>query len=164
MNYRLLEALPLEGGNRVAVLAENLEHALGLAKYLPGEPIITGDRRWTVDLSTSKKDRLKPRKPHEPEITITTIAGLSRVGPVEVLLRADSGRGLPPLPEEALLGRSDETKPMCIIDCHDRHHPMLRNLSQARKCAYLDAGWQVAGEPEQAPLDRFLATCPEVLL
>ncbi len=68
------------------------------------------------------------------------------------------------MPEEALLSRIEGANPMCIIDCHDRHHPLLRNLSQARKSAYLDAGWQVAGEPEQTPLDRFLATCPEVPL
>ncbi len=46
MRDPIVELLPLEGGNRVAVLTENLEHALSLAKYLLGEPIITGERRW----------------------------------------------------------------------------------------------------------------------
>ena len=150
------------GGRKVVVLVENLEHALAMAKYLPEAPIVFGPDHWTGDLSTAQKDRLKPRRPRKPHVTIATLTGLPDVDRMDVLLRADAGRGLPPLSEEQRVVPHGTADRLLLIDCRDRHHPFLRTLSQERRIDYLASGWRVDGEAEPSALDRFLAARPKV--
>jgi hypothetical protein len=150
------------GGNRVMVLVENLEHALAMAKYLPEAPIVFGPDHWTGDLSTAQKDRLKLRRPRKPHVTIATLTGLPDVDRMDVLLRADAGRGLPPLSEEQRVVPHVTADHLLVIDCLDRHHGLLLAMSRKRRKAYLAADWRIDGEPSQTPLDRFLAARPKV--
>ncbi len=51
---------------------------------------------------------------------------------------------------------------LLIIDCADKHHPLLRRWSRQRCDAYRNAGWTISGETVQSPLDTFLDSRPEV--
>jgi len=150
------------GSNRVVILAENVEHALALASSLPAAPIVHGPDCWIDDLSPEKKRLLNYRVPRVRHVKIATPDGLASIGPVDVLLRADSGRTLPALAADQRIAPPGTQERLLVIDCQDRHHPVLRSLSGERREAYVAAGWRIHGETESSPLDSFLATRPEV--
>lgn len=94
---------------------------------------------------------------------IVTASGLGKVRSLDVLIRADGGFGLPPLPHRLTTCR-DQNHPLLLVDMFDRHHRLLRRWSTNRREAYVEAGWNVAGIETNTALDQFLATRPKVEL
>lgn len=149
-------------GGRVVLLAANVEHALALAGYQSDAPVACGNDVCRADLKPEQKVMLKRSGCADAELVIATPAGLPTVGPIGVLVRADAGRGLPPIPDDHLVVPHGTKSRLLVIDTADRHHPALRTAAGGRKVAYRAAGWNIVGEPEPSPLDRFMAERPEV--
>ena len=94
-----------------------------------------------------------------------TADGLKRAGNFSILIRADGGLGLPRLPQKLLTAPSGHPMPrLLLIDVADRHHPKLRKWSRYRREAYASANWNLLDAEPLTPLERFLATRPEVEL
>jgi len=146
-------------GGRVGLLVEGLEHGLALAELLPCVPLVAGAATWTEGLSGEQLQALKlakgPRKTTAP--VIVTYSGLKDAGTFDILVRADGGTGLPPLPVPWLAVPNGHDRRLLLVDADDRHHPVLRRWSRERRLAYRAAGWTVAGEPRPSPLDQLLA-------
>jgi hypothetical protein len=150
---------------RVGVLVDTVDHGLTLAAKL-GWPLVAGAAVNGQGLSAAHKALLKAgrdkqRRAGKP--VVVTAAGLAHAGRLEVLIRADAGTGLPPIPAARLRVRSGQDRRLLLVDFLDRHHPVLRRWSRQRQQAYRDAGWAIVGEAPLTALDRFLATRPEVL-
>jgi hypothetical protein len=165
--YCLPEAAPIIEGeplHEVVVLVENIEHALALAERLPDWPLVTGEEVVQVGLSSHQRRLLADRQaqPNGAGQRITTAAGLLTMdlSDVDAIVWAGAGPGLPPVPAERLITRSDE-RGLLLVDFADRHHPSLRRWTRHRKAAYLDAGWLPPGlDPVVARVERFLASRP----
>jgi hypothetical protein len=154
---------PRRPGGRVVLLAANVEHALAVAGYLPDAPIACGGEVFPAGLSPEQAQLLKQRGVvGDARMVIATPIGLSGIGSIGVLVRADAGRGLPPIPEDHLVIPHGTKTRLLVVDAADRHHPALRVATRDRKAAYRATGWDVVGEPAVSPLDRFLADRPEV--
>ncbi|WP_439627012.1 hypothetical protein [Gemmata sp.] len=150
-------------GGRVVLLAANVEHALALADYLSDAPIACGSDLFRAGLKPEQKLTLtRSGCADDAELVIATPAGLPTVGLIDVLVRADAGRGLPPVPDDHLVVPHGTENRLLVIDTADRHHPALRTAAGNRKAAYRASGWSIVGEPALSPLDRFLAERPEV--
>jgi hypothetical protein len=150
-------------GNRVAVLVENVEHALALTPLLAGWPVVTGRQVREQGLPGKARERLRARQsPWRLSAggLIVTAAGLPDIDPgsLDVLVRADGGRGLPALRPEQLVQRDGEDSPLWLIDLKDRHHPVLRRWARSRAEAYAERDWFAAGvEVRQGRVERYLA-------
>jgi hypothetical protein len=157
-------ALGAPPGRRVVILADGVEHALALAGHVPDAPVVCGSDPWTAGLTAGQAERLDSGAgvSGTARLLIATQAGLSSACSFEILVRADAGRGLPPLPDDQLVAPHGSASSLLVVDCADRHHPALRVRSRERRAAYVVAGWIVAGEPTLSPLDRVLADRPEV--
>jgi hypothetical protein len=90
---------------------------------------------------------------------------------LDVLVRADGGLGLPPMPtappgqiilREKNLAKARSGEPrLLLVDLEDRHHPLLRRRSRERRAAYAEQNWYAPGvDPVQERVERFLATQP----
>ncbi len=149
----------------VAVLVENLEHALSLSELLPGWVLITGSNVHAGGLSKKQVRMLSeglPTTPTSSTSTIVTLATLDTLdlGALDVLVRADGGLGIPPALATIPVAADAPIGPLLLIDCDDRHHPELRRRSRSRRASYEELGWNVDGQPAHTPLERFLATRP----
>lgn len=170
---RLVEQFPdlaeLDRGRlrgRAVLLVENVEHGLELARLLPGVPLVAdADSAWQEDLSPERRTFLKAVRPKgrpTKDSIIVTGAALAKAGRFDVLVRADGGTGLPPIPREHLVAPYGRDARLLLIDFDDRHHPAPRRWSRARREAYVGQGWAVAGQRQLSPLELFLAARPGV--
>jgi hypothetical protein len=147
----------------VLVLVENVEHALALANLLPGWRLATA-AVWAGGLTVHQEAQLQPDATSVPTPIahlIATTAALDRasLGAVDVVLRADGGSGLPPLPRRLLESQEASPRPLLVIDCQNQHHRLLERWSRDRQQAYRQRGWYSAGtNPVDAEVERFLAT------
>jgi hypothetical protein len=150
---------------RIAVLVENLAHALVLSKQLPGWRIVCDSGAWTSGIAPRDRQTLEMSRHtwQRHGRLIVTASGLGKVRSLDVLIRADGGFGLPPLPHRLTTCR-DQNHPLLLVDMFDRHHRLLRRWSTNRREAYVEAGWNVAGIETNTALDQFLATRPKVEL
>jgi hypothetical protein len=164
-------ALEDRSPGNIAVVVENLEHALALNAKLPEFFISHGSEASTEGLSPEQVQLLN-RQPGPfavpPLGIIVTTTALKdplkdlNLRIIDVLIRADAGSDLPPINADSLIERdSNIAKPLLLVDFHDRQHPALRRLSRLRQQAYQKRGWLPPGaDPEQARVDQFLATRP----
>jgi hypothetical protein len=156
-------ALARTPGNRVAVLVENVEHALALTPLLAGWPVVTGRQVQEQGLPGKAREQLRARQsPWRSPAggLIVTAAGLAGIDPgsFDVVVRADGGRGLPALRPEQLVQPDDQDSPLWLIDLKDRHHPVLRQWARSRVEAYSQRSWFAAGvEVRQGRVERYLA-------
>ncbi len=91
---------------------------------------------------------------------VCTYDGLQRLQKINVLVRADGGCGFPPLGAVHGIVHQDNASLLLVVDCDDRHHPLLRRWSKQRCDAYVLEGWAFAGEPTPTPLEEFFAISP----
>ena len=163
-------AARLEGRPRplkVAVLVENIEHALAVAGRLPGWPIVAGAHIATVGLPGRPAGLLAQRRwagAGTPARAIVTLAGLegSALEKLDVLVRADGGRHVPPaLDGIAIRASAHVRRPLLLVDLDDRHHPRLREWARRRRAAYRERGWVVGRVDPATRVERFLAGRPE---
>jgi len=146
---------------RIAVLVENLTHALFLWKQLSDWQIVCDSSAWTEGLTTREQETLENSRhtwQRHGRLIVTT-SGLEQVRSLDVLIRADGGFDLPPMPHR-LTTCTDQNHPLLLIDMFDRHHRLMRQWSTNRREAYVEAGWNLAGIETGTALDRFLATRP----
>ena len=151
------------GRARTVILVVSVDHAIQLAKRLPHWAVLAGQHvghyGWSnLDgLVTGESLRSVWRSNQNVIVTFEGLrrAELQRVG---VLIRADGLPGIPaPLVEHYVSGNTKSR--LVVIDLDDRdHHPLLRQWTQDRRDAALDAGWTVirsSGQP-YTDVDRFL--------
>lgn len=151
------------GRARTVILVESVDHAIQLAKRLPHWAVLTGEHvghyGWSnLDgLVTGESLRSVWRSNQNVIVTFEGLrrAELQRVG---VVIRADGLPGIPaPLTEYSVSGNTNV--PLMVIDLDDRdHHPLLRQWTQNRRDAALDAVWTVIRSSGQryTEVDRFL--------
>jgi len=155
----------LKEAGRVVLLVENVEHALAMAKRLPGTPVFTDiTKLWDEGLTADQRKSLEVGRAEAQlsPILIVTIAALASAGEFEVLVRADGGVGKLSLTRRQRMARAGAVKPLTVIDFTDKHHPLLRRWSRQRKDAYREQGWTIHGERIPTDLERFVAALPEV--
>ncbi len=151
------------GRTRTVILVESVDHAIQLAKRLPHWAVFAGEHvghyGWSnLDgLVTGESLRSVWRSTRNVIVTFEGLrrAELQRVG---VVIRADGLPGIPaPLTEHSVSGNTKS--PLLVVDLDDRnHHPLLRQWTQKRRDAVLDAGWTVIRSSGQSytEADRFL--------
>lgn len=149
---------------QVVVLVENVEHGQALQQLLPDWALITGpnaqERGAEGEGKLSRSAKGGGKRPY----ALVTFAGLPGMSlkDVDVLLRADGGMGLPPLPDGDLIHPVAESpQPLVLIDIYDKHHPRLRSWAEKREAAYAERGWWPVGVgPVEARVEHFLKTRP----
>ena len=155
------------GALKVALLVENVEHALAIAERLPGWPIKTGLHVATVGLPGRLAALLAQRRwagAGTPARAIVTMAGLEGSGLqlLDVLVRADGGKHVPPALDGIGIRASVHIiRPLLVVDIGDRHHPRLRQWARQRRAAYMERGWIVGDAGQDTPIARFLAGRPK---
>jgi hypothetical protein len=149
---------PMPGG--VAVLVENVEHAVALARYLPSWPVITARTVCNRGLSLRQHGHLGVRGNPSNGAIITSRALQSvELDDIGVLIRADAGTGLTPLMDSQLVvSNAHPLPPLLVIDFNDRHHPELRRRTRCRRQGYAGRGWFAPGaDPVEKRIEQFLA-------
>jgi hypothetical protein len=156
------EHIPGKPKRRIGVLVENVEHGLTLRARLPGVPLITG-KVWTAGMAAEEAEYFAARAGRDRvrEHAIVTHQGLAHAGRFDILIRGDGGTGLPPLPEPQLVVSCNDARRFFVIDCDDRHHPLLRQWSRSRRHAYERAGWHVAGAAAPTLVEEYFARVAE---
>jgi hypothetical protein len=150
----------------VALLVENVEHALAIAGRLPGWPIVAGSHVATVGLPGRPAGLLARRRwdgAGTPARAIVTLAGLAGAGleRLDVLVRVDGGRHVPPALDGIVIRASTpDRRPLLVVDVDDRHPPRLRQWARQRRAACLERGWVVDGVGPDTRIERFLAGRP----
>ena len=153
---------------RVAVVVENIEHAIELAKQLPRWPVITGRGVTVEGLSAEARSLLERRSWNEsrgPNRMIITLAGLENFDAelLDVVIRAEGGEHLPSAIENLTITNNRKYPALELIDCDDHHHPLLRKWSRARRNEYDRRGW-IGDKPlVERKIERFLSSRPEVM-
>ena len=143
---------PGTGPRSVLVLCEGLDQAEFIAGLLPGWPVVTG--RDEADAAANPAGR--PIGVNTVIATaytviataytvIATALGVRKLpgGDFDVVVRADPGHGLPPLPPGWAHGRT--LRPLLVVEADDAGHPLARRWSRQRRAAHLAAGWPVVG-------------------
>jgi hypothetical protein len=155
------------GPLKIALLVENVEHALAIAERLPGWPIVAGSHVATVGLPGRLAALLAQRRwagAGTPDRAIVTMTGLAGAGleKLDVLIRADGGQHVPPaLDGIAIRASAHNRRPLLVVDVDDRHPPQLRQWARQRRAAYLERGWVVDDGGQNTPIARFLAGRPK---
>lgn len=151
------------GKARIGVLTETVDHALELGRKLPDWPILTGESLAMDGLTPADQARLQHDSSTSRRSThaIVTMAGLTKAGRLDYVIRADGGVGIPDLDRSVNIDANGRPRTMTIIDFDDLHHDELRRRSQQRWRNYLDAGCRL---PQQQPtdLEHFLRSRPKV--
>ena len=134
----------------VLVLCEGLDQAAAVSKRLPGWRVVAGTGEAgtaPIDVAAGGANGL-----------IATALGVQKTcgGDFDVVVRADPGRGPPPLPPHWTHGRT--LRPLLVVDADDAGHPLARRWSRQRRGADLAAGWPAAGtDPDLFAWHRFRA-------
>ena len=126
------------GPRSVLVLCEGLDQAMFISGLLPGWRVVTG--RDEADRAAYPLGR-----PIDANAVIATALGVRKIigGDFDVVVRADPGHGLPPLPPGWAHGRT--LRPLLVVEAADAGHPLARRWSRQRRAAYVAAGWRVVG-------------------
>jgi len=129
--------------------------------------VLSGPSALEYRLSAAQRRTLRagrsPWATGPPAGAIVTLAALAvaDLAPVDVLVRADAGTGLPPLTPGQLAQPDGDDRSLLLVDVSDRHHPLLRR-ARRREAAYRARGWFGSGvAPARGRVERFLASRPE---
>jgi hypothetical protein len=150
--------------DRLAVLVDNLEHGLDMAKRLPDWELVTGAEVQTDGLS--KRDQALLQKKAQwsrGKPTIFTTAAGAQIEPqdFDTLIRADAGTGLLPISEDKLTLLHGNDHRLLMIDFDNQRHRELRRWTRLRQQAYRQRGWYCPGAiPLNERVTEFLATRP----
>jgi len=142
---------------KIAVLVENVDHALALAKLLPEAVMCSGDEVNLDGVPTRDTRHFREIGSKEWNMCISTFAGLAELPEVNVLMRADGGMGV----FETCIN-VNANRPPLIVDICDRHHPLLRQWQRQRHDEYKRLGWNVSGKGPMDPVEAFMNSRPEV--
>ncbi len=159
-------ALDVRRGLRVAVLTDNIEHGVSLARGLTGWRVITGSEICVKGLPWKDRDLLDSVGTTSGVMGngIYTIAAADQVDPraIDVLIRADSGSGLPPIEEAKWLQGNTSSHRLLLLDFDQRTHNELGRSTRKRRRAYRVRGWYSPGvDPIEERVKDFLASRPK---
>jgi hypothetical protein len=134
---------------RVLVLAADIDQAKALGTQLPGWPVVTGLAGPVASAGFGTG-------------VVASVFGAERLPAAgfDAVVRADPGRGLPPLPDGWLASAAPRGGTLLVVDARDcgRDTPAL--WSRQRRRAYNAAGWSAVGpdpDPDRAAYQRFAA-------
>jgi len=152
-------------GNRVAVLVENAEHGVALAKQLPGCRMVTGPHVDLKGMNRASRETFAAATRHSGEDVpaIYTLAAADQLDPrrIDVLIRADAGQELPPIRDDLLMLPNSDDHRLLLVDFDDRRHHELGRLTRRRKRTYRERGWYAPGaDPLEERVKDFLANRP----
>lgn len=148
---------------RVVVLTSTLVHAVELARWLDGWPILTDPHARSESLSPEQQARLTRATvdaESNPDCAIATLAGLTQLRPNDssIVIWAGAGKVGPFLPADFLVRPSGSTHRLLLIDIQDHHHPLLREWTEQRRRAYRRAEWlDVGSDLMTHRIQQFLA-------
>ncbi|WP_437193241.1 hypothetical protein [Planctomicrobium sp. SH527] len=123
---------------RIGILVDSVDHAFHLAKKLPeasvsvGTPINTA--AWAAPLKAWAEDYAKSTAPLRDTV-ITTHAGMSAIGRVNILINATTAPAPPRLPDEQLCSANPEDE-LLLLDIQDTDGGLLTKHSQSRMELY----------------------------
>ena len=161
---RVAKAIRHGRTDRLAILVDNLEHGIDLAKRLPDWKLATGSYVNTGGLNQRDQALLRKRTNWTwGTPTIFTTAAADQINPqlLDVLIRADAGTGLPPFNEDKLALHQSVNHRLLLVDFDDRRHHQLRRWTTLRRQAYRRAGWYSPGaDPLNERVKDFLAGRP----
>jgi hypothetical protein len=151
---------------RVAVLTDNVEHGVTLARRLPGWPVVTGREVCVKGLPRKDRDLLESVGTTSGAMGngIYTVAAADQIDPceIDVLIRADSGSGLPPVEEAKGLQENRRNHRLLLLDFDDRRHNEHGRSTRKRRRAYRARGWYGPGaDPVEERVRDFLASRPK---
>jgi hypothetical protein len=147
---------------RVLVLVECLDHALFLARRLPGWPVLSGRH---VDVDGLPREFCRsivqglPNGEAPPECAMATMTGAARMSlaQYDVVIRADGGQGMPELCLTSTVEALPLSGRLLLVDFRDLHHGTLQRWSRSRREAYAARRWFAPGaDPATADMHRFL--------
>ncbi|WP_439624722.1 hypothetical protein [Gemmata sp.] len=136
-----LAAMPHVGvPQHVLLFAESLKQATALAMYLPDWPVVSGLGDDTCSLKNGATVATRG--------VIATALGIEALSGIEygVVVRADAGNGLVPLPKNWRVTTDVDAGPMLLIDVRDTGHPLAALWSRQRVRGYRASGWEFVGE------------------
>lgn len=149
----------------VVVLTEGVDHARKLSKQMPHSRLIPDEYVRTTGMSPLHlADLQRGRNPladhSEPFIVTASVFAKMDLSPVDTIVRADGGVGLPPIARHQLLAPPGAA-PLLIVDFLDCHHPELFRQSQIRSRLYRSQEWFAPNaDPVLARVEQFLAARP----
>ena len=152
---QLIDSLVRRQQPSIAVVVENLDHALALGRLLPEAELVTAEHVQLDGLSQAAEERFEAVPSRQTQISIVTMAALPTMPPTDVIVRADACQS--GMTDNSIIAGRDSL----IVDVTDRHHPLLRRWSQQRRTDYKAAGWIIASARPDSPLERFKATRPK---
>jgi hypothetical protein len=139
-------------------LALGLKPEANVSAAAPGPSPVLSAQRLTVDRGCDWAQGWKPGA------IVTAAAPRPFQVPVDVLIRADAGPGVPEW-LESLVQQNPGDKPLLIVDVVDRQHPQLRRWARQRHQAYRERGWPgPGGTPVTARVQHYLAKRPKGVL
>lgn len=153
---------------------ESVEHGINVAR-MTGWPVIAGTNLNLTTLDETDRELLRGTVTTDgtqtfntirgglqapggnPPVAIATTAGLATIKePVDVVVRADAGPGVPRALEEFL--RRPAARSL-LVDLADQHHPMAKDWARQRRREYKARGWyDVGADPVQIRVQDFLNT------
>jgi hypothetical protein len=159
----------------VTVLVQSVEHAIALARDLPGWSIVAGAephgpvdtsglRAWQRRLLDERRLLAEPRIAWGSDTSrqiVTAAAAPRRLTSADVVIWAGGGRGMAPIPPSWLRRPAGMSHRLLIVDCIDRHHARLAAWSQERHLQYVEAEmYDVGVDPFLGRMIWFLFTAP----
>ncbi len=164
---RVYEALRKPQRLQVAVLVDNVEHGVTLARRLPGWPVVTGREICVKGLPRKDRDLLESvgTTSGVTHNGIYTVAAADQIDPrgLDVLVRADTGSGLPPIDEGKWMQENAKKSRLLLLDFDDRRHNELGRSTRKRRRAYRARGWYGPGaDSVEERVRDFLASRPKV--
>lgn len=154
---------------RVSILVHSCEHALALARQLPGWPIFTGSPAAPVDqrgLDSRQQRLLAARRSMwlTGDQQIVTLDGASQLRPgcTDTVIWAGGGQHAPVIPRRWLLHPGCTGRRLLVVDFTDQHHAELARWSRQRRHQYQDRDWFDAGVDDRTGrIQRFLRQRPK---
>ena len=151
--------------NSVVVIAGTVEHAIEIARRLPGWQIMLDESANLAGLTTEQRAVVDAHRHCElaySRVIVTTASMASfRLGHIDTVIWAAGGTGLPSLSIQQLASRAASSKTLLLIDVDDRHHRELHRAAASRRKAYAAAGWPPVGtSPAVSRIKQFLAQRP----
>ncbi len=161
-----LAHLPADRPARVGVVVESLEHAINLAELLPAWPLAAAGDANLDGLPTEDQRLFAERRGMwnlgTNFVATTAVLPDMALSSLDVIIWAGGGQYGPPLGAEQLICAAGEDRRLLLVDCDDRHHPLLRRWSRRRFGEYLDRDWFGVGiEPSIGRTQWFLKQRPK---
>ncbi|QGJ68629.1 Hypothetical protein PBC10988_2900 [Planctomycetales bacterium 10988] len=141
----------------MAIYVENVDHANQLLKKLKGWPVLADPAALSRELHPKLRAAILQGQSivHSfPQKLIVTASSFPRLGPIDILIRADAGKGLANLPAQYFVCHETSSRTLCLVDIGDQGSPLLSRIRKARWKLYHDRGWPLLGSKPEIPYEE----------